>query len=164
MFLKHLAVFTAVLAIGVASCSGPPGTVVQDPLPHGTGLTTTGAAVTGTGVSGITSTVTVTGSGNVNAAETSSPPNSLPAIMDVVRGSGSTIQSVKPQAATPNTALVYLSITASATAVISGFPSSTFTFANAPSGSVFLADYNRNAWVTIGSAGTVSGNTVTFGA
>ena len=164
MFLKHLAVFTAVLAVGVASCAGPPGTTVQDPLPHGTGLTSTGTPVTGTGVSGITSSVTVTGSGNVNAAETSTPPNSLPAIMDVVRGSGGTAQSVKPQAAAPNTALVYLAITASATAVISGFSASSFTFANAPSGSVFLAEYNGTQWVTIGAAGTVSGNTVTFAA
>ncbi len=166
MFLKHLAVFTAVLAIGVASCSGPPGTTVQDPLPHGTGLTTTGAAVTGTGVSGITSTVTITGSGNVNAAESSTPPGSAPAIQNVARASGTTTQSVKPEAATANTALVYLSITASAAATITGFPSSSFTFSNAPTGSVFLAYFNpaTSAWQTIGSAGTVSGNTVTFGA
>jgi hypothetical protein len=164
VFFKHLSVFTVVLAIGVASCSGPPGTTVQDPLPHGTGLTTSGTAVTGTGVSGITSTVTIAGSGNVNAAESSTSPNSLPVIQSSARASGTTAQSVKPAATTPNTALVYLTLTASATASISGFPASSFTFANAPIGSVYLAYYNGSAWVTIGSAGTVSGSTVTFGA
>jgi len=140
VFFKRLAVFTAVLAIGVAACAGPPGSTVQDPLPHGTGLSTSGSAVTGTGVSGITSTVTIAGSGNVNATESSTPPNSLPTLMSVARASGSTTQSVKPAAATPNTALVYLSITASAAAIISGFPSSSFTFASAPSGSVCSRD------------------------
>jgi hypothetical protein len=166
VFLKRVAVFTAVLAIGVASCSGPPGTTVQDPLPHGTGITTTGTPVTGTGVSGVTSSVTITGSGNVNAIESSTPPTSLPAIQSVVRAGGSATQSVKPQATTPNVALVYLAITASAAATITGFPASSFTFANAPTGSVFLAEFNAtaNAWQTIGPAGTVSGATVTFGA
>jgi hypothetical protein len=167
VFLKRLAVFTAVLAIGVAACAGPPGSTVQDPLPHGTALSTSGAAVTGTGVSGITSSLTIAGSGNVNAAESSAPPNSLPAVMNVARNSGSTTQSVKTQATAPNTALVYLSITASANAIISGFPAppgTSVTFSSPPAGTVYLAYYNGTQWATIGSAGTVSGNTVTFGA
>ncbi len=165
MFLKRFAALTAVLAIGVAACSGA-GTNVADPLPHGTAISSSGAVVSAGGVSGITSTITVAGSGNVNALESATPPGSTPAISSVARASGTTTQSVKPAATVPNTALVYVVITASAAATISSFPASSFTFANAPTGTVFLAYYNTTLaqWVTIGTAGTVSGNTVTFGA
>ena len=163
MFLKRFAVLTAALAIGVAACSGA-GTTVVDPLPHGTAISSSGVAVTGTGVAGITSTVTVTGSGNVNAGESSTPPNSLPVLSSVLRAGAGT-QSLKPEATSPNTALVYLTLTASSASTITGMTGSSFTFATAPTPSVFLALYNGTTWQNVGTtAGTISGNTVTFGA
>lgn len=163
MFLKRFAVLTAALAIGVAACSGA-GTTVVDPLPHGTAISSSGAAVSGTGVSGITSNLTVAGSGNVNASESSTPPNSLPVLSSVTRTAGGSTQSLKTEATTPNAPLVYVTITASATSTISGLSGSSFTFATAPTGSVFLAYFNGTQWVSIGPAGTVSGSTVTFSA
>ena len=175
MFLKRFAALTAVLAIGVAACSGASSNVA-DPVPHGPTLSSTGTAVALSGVPGTSGTVTVTGTGNVSAAESSTPPGSLPAISSVARASGTTTQSVKatataattvkPEAAIPNTALVYFSFTAVNAATITGLPASSFTFATAPAGSVFLAFYNpaTAAWQTIGTAGALSGITVTFGA
>jgi hypothetical protein len=165
VFLKRLAAFTAVLAIGIASCSGPAQTNVVDPLPHGPTLTPAGVVLSPSGVSGITSSITVAGSaGNLTASESSTPPGTLPVIASEARAAGKTTQAVKPAAAVPNTALVYINLTALSSASITGIPASTFTFATAPSGSVFLAYYTGTAWATIGTAGTISGNTVTFGA
>jgi hypothetical protein len=161
----RLAGLLAAFAVGVAACSGPSYTV-NDPLPHGTAISSAGTAVSAAGVAGISATLTVAGSGNVNAGLTSTPPGSTPVIMSAARQSGTTTQSVKTAAATPtpNTALVYVTITASAASTISGLPSSNFTFQAAPSGTVFLAFFNGTQWVTVGSAGTLSGNTETFGA
>jgi hypothetical protein len=187
VFLRRFAALTAVLAIGVAACSGA-NSNVADPLPHGPTLSATGTPLALSGVAGTSGSVTVTGTGNVSASESTTPPGSLPAISSVARASGTTTQSVKttataaatavataaaaaagavkPQAAIPNTALVYFTFTAVNTATITGIPASSFTFATAPTGSVFLAFYNPTtaAWQTIGTAGTVSNSTVTFGA
>lgn len=175
MFLQRFAALTAILAVGVAACSGASNTVI-DPLPHGPALSTTGTVITGTGVNGVTSSVTVTGSGNVNATESTTPPGSLPAIQSAARASaaataaataaagGATAQAVKPAAAVTNTALVYLAITATSATSITGLAAASYTFANAPAGSVFQAYYNGTQWVTLGGAGNVSGTTVTFGA
>jgi len=133
--LKRFAALTAVLAIGVAACSGA-GTNVADPLPHGTAyrlqvrLFPPAAFRHHQHHHGC-------GQRNVNALESATPPGSTPAISSVARASGTTTQSVKPAATVPNTALVYVVITASAAATISSFPASSFTFANAPTGTVF---------------------------
>ncbi len=174
MFLQRFAALTAILAIGVVACQGASNTVI-DPLPHGPALSSTGTALTAPGVTGVTSTVTVTGSGNVNAASSTTPPASLPAIQSAARSAGTaaatataaasaTTQSVKPAATVPNTALLYISITAASASSITGLAAASYTFANAPAGSVFQAYYNGTQWVTLGSAGTVSGTTVSFGA
>lgn len=171
MFLKRFAALTAVLAIGVAACAGQQ-SVVQDPLPHGTALSSSGAQLSAGTANGVTGSVTVNGSGNANASESSSAPNSLPAIQSATRAAapqatqtGRSAQSVKPEA-TANTPLVYVAITASAASTISGLASSSFAFTTLPAGSFYLAEYSAalSQWVTISGPGTVAGSTVTFGA
>jgi hypothetical protein len=163
VYKKRLAALMALVALGVAACSGN-GSVttvpVATPVP-GTAISSSGAVVTATGVNGVTSALTVNGSGSVTAAESATQPTGLPVLSSVARASA---DSVKAAATVTNTPLVYITFTATSAVSVAGLATSTITFGSAPAGSVYLAYYTGKAWATLAGPATVSGFTATFAA
>ncbi len=173
MSLKRLASVAIVLAsLTTAACGGgggggtvvptSPGVTSTTPpaSAQGTGISTSGVAVAATGASGITSSLTVAGSGTVNASESSTAPVGLASLAAAARKP----ESTRSTQATGNTPLVYLSITAATATTITGLPAASITFSTAPPAPVYLAYYSGSSWVTLTGPATISGTTVTFAA
>jgi hypothetical protein len=166
----HLGALTALVALALAACGGG-GTPGGFAVPSGTppaapagplALIGSGQAVALTSTNGTSGVVTIpAGTGTVNVASSASPPTGTVALQSAVRN-GVVTASLKPLATGPDTALLYVAITASGTATLNGVPGMTLTFASPPTGSVFEALLNGAQWITVGSAGTVSGSTVTL--
>jgi hypothetical protein len=169
--VKRCAMAALVLvALTTAACGGGGGgggstpvtpAVTATATPAGTTISSSGSIVSASGVAGIASSMSVAGSGSVNAVETSTQPAGLP-VLQLSARAGATTQSMKA-AAIANTPLVYVTITAATAASLSGVPAWNTTFATAPAGSVYLAYYTGSAWQTLSGPATLSGTTVTFG-
>jgi hypothetical protein len=163
----HLGALTGLVALALAACGG--GGTSGFAVPNGTppaapagalaliSSTQAVAVVPSSGVSGVVS--IPAGTGSVNVASSASPPAGTVALQSVKR---IVTASLKPLSTGPDTSLVYVAVTASATATLNGVPGFTLTFASPPAGSVFEALWNGAQWITIGNAGTVSGSTVTL--
>jgi hypothetical protein len=166
---RHLGALTALVALALAACGGG-GTPGGFAVPNGTppaapagtlALISSAQSVAVPSTNGASGVVTIpAGTGSVNVAVSSSPPAGSVALQSAVRSV--VTASLKPQSTGPDTPLVYVAVTASATATISGVPGFTLTFSSPPAGSVFEALWNGAQWITVGSAGTVSGSTVTL--
>jgi hypothetical protein len=168
---KRLALFLAMIAVGIVACNGSGGvTTSSAPVAaasaasSGTTIASSGSTVQAAGVTGITSFVTVAGTGAVTAAESVTPPSGMIALQSVARQTSGT---VKP-AATANIPLLYITLTATTATTVSGLPAVVASFTTAPTGQLFLAYFSNTAWVTLAGPGTVSttssGPTVTFAA
>jgi hypothetical protein len=172
LIVKRFAmVALVVVALTTAACGGGGGggstpatpIVTATATPAGTTITSSGSTLTAGGVTGISSSISVAGSGSVNALETSMQPIGLPALQFAARAGSATTQSRKVAAVT-NTPLVYVTITAATASSISGETGWNTMFAAAPTGSVYLAYYNGTAWQTLSGPATIAGTTVTFAA
>jgi hypothetical protein len=161
----HIGALTAFIALTLAACGGG-GTT--SPVPSGTPpapppgpltLISSTQNVQVPSTNGVTGVVSVPGgTGTINVAVTSTPPSGSVALQSAVRSA-----AVKTQAASSDSPLVYVAITASASATLNGVPGMTLNLPpTVPSGSVFEALWNGAQWITVGVAGTVSGSTVTL--
>jgi len=152
------AALVGVVALGVAACGGGGVTSTPQAAAASTSLSASGTPISATGVTGITGSVTIAGSGRVTVSASASEPAGLPAL-SLLRAN-----SAKSEAGTSgNVPLVYISIVAVTATTITGFADASFTFSSVPSGSVYLAQESNGAWNTIDGPATISGATVTFG-
>jgi len=161
-----LGAFCAIMLIAVAACGGQgsPGT----PYPSlsnvgGSTLSTSGTSITLPQATGLAvGTAKISGSGSVSLTQSIGNPSNVPVLMTVGRPavgpSGKPQSSASPSA---NTALAYVTVTASATSSISNIQLTLSPTAGIPNGTYYLAYWNGAQWVTIGSAATVSGTTIT---
>jgi hypothetical protein len=164
----HLGALTVLVALTLAACGGgaPTGYAVPSGTPPAApagalALISSPQAVALSSANGASGVVTIpAGTGSVNVAVSASPPAGTVALQSAVRKV--VTASLKPLSTGPDTTLVYVAVTASATATLNGVPGFTLTFASPPAGSVFEALWNGAQWITVGNAGTVSGSTVTL--
>jgi hypothetical protein len=150
----------------VAACAGGNGTPnTPYPTPFnvsgGTLSTSSPQAVTLPSTTGLgVGTVTVSGSGTVAVAQSASNPSGVPVL-----------QIAKPKlsggpaapAASANTPLAYVTITATSASTLNSIANLTITpTGTLPAGPYYLAFWNGTQWVTIGKPGVVNGGTITF--
>jgi hypothetical protein len=161
---QHLGALTALIALTLSACGGgntapvPQGTPPAPP-PGPLALLATTQNVQIPSTNGATGVVSIPGgTGTVNVAITSTAPSGSVALQSLVRTA-----SVKTEATSSDSPLVYVAITSSATSTLKGVPGMTLNLpSTAPAGSVFEALWNGAQWITVGTAGTVSGSTVTL--
>lgn len=162
---KYVGALTALVALSLAACGGGGGTTPQQPFgpppappPGSLALISSAQNVAVAPTNGASGVVAIPGgTGTVNVAVSGTSPTGTSALQSIARST----QSVAA-AASGDTALVYVAISSSSTATLKGVPGFTLTLSAAPAASVFEALWNGAQWITVGSAGTVSGATVTL--
>jgi hypothetical protein len=163
---RYLGALTALIALTLAACGGgggggSPAFAVAPPAPSPGNIALIASiqnvAVPPTnGASGVVA--LPPGSGTINVAVSGTSPTGTSTLQSIARSA----QSAGTASASGDSALVYVAISTSATATLSGVPGFTLTLPAAPTGSVFEALWNGAQWITVGKAGTVSGTTVTL--
>jgi hypothetical protein len=164
---NSLAVLVALVALTLAACGGGGGGVAPlasgtppAPPPGNLALISSVQNVAVPPTNGTNGVVSVPGgTGTVNVAVSATAPVGTAALQSAVRSNG---QSAGTRAAVGDSALVYVTISAPASATLNGVPGFALNLPSAPATSVFEALWNGAQWITVGKAGTVNGTTVTL--
>ena len=159
--------FVALSLVAIAACGGggQNDAIISYPTPanvtSGT-VTSGGTSITMAATGGLAlGTVSVKGSGTVQASQSATQPASVPALQSVVRSSSSTVAATSKRAASSgNTAVAYVTLTATSATTLTEVELTVAPTSAIPSGTYYAAFWNGSQWVTVGTAATVSGGLI----